>query len=132
MVGAVRKHLPEPIALGLVLGVPSAHPMGLVNEDQIPLRTAKTFDNLGALGPVQGRDDLVLVLPRVGAIRALEIDAAKDVESLAESIFHLSLPLEHEVGGGDDQDAAHQPAHLQLLQEKSGHDRLAGACVVRQ
>ena len=44
----------------------------------------------------------------------------------------LPLPLEAQVGRGDDQDPFGQPAELQLPNQEAGHDGLAGASVVGQ
>ena len=41
------------------------------------------------------------------------------------------MPLERQFRRADDQHPSHEPAGLQLLEQQSGHDRLAGARVVR-
>jgi len=82
--------------------------------------------------PGDGGHHLVALLPGVHAVVSAQRIAADDLELLAELVAQLALPLEGQIGRGDDQDALDQPADLQLLDEEPRHDGLAGAGVVRQ
>jgi len=82
--------------------------------------------------PRDGGEDLVLVLPGVGAVVGAEDVATDDFEVLAELVLHFALPLEGETGRRDDESALDQAPNLQLLDEQAGHDRLASAGVIGQ
>jgi hypothetical protein len=75
---------------------------------------------------------LALFLPRIRAIVRPENVAADDLEIFPKLVLQFALPLEGEIGGGDDQSALRQAAYFQLLDEESRHDRFAGAWIIRQ
>jgi len=80
--------------------------------------------------PGDGGHHLVALLPGVHAVVRAKGVAADDLELLAELVAQLALPLEGQIGGGDDQDALDQAADLQLLDQEPSHDGLASARVV--
>ena len=83
------------------------------------------------LARFQGGDDLGVLHPLVDAELVPDVRALEDHELLAELLTQLPLPLEGQVGRAH-QHAVRQAAQLQLADEQAGHDRLAGARIVRQ
>src|SRR5262249_36113019 len=51
-------------------------------------------------------------------------------KSLSELVLQLALPLEGQVGRGDDQGASHKAARLQFLDQQPSHDGFPGAGIV--
>ena len=82
--------------------------------------------------PGDRRDDLIAVLPGVVSVVGAERLAADDLEALAELVLEFTLPLEGEVGRGDDQRPTDQAPSLEFLEQQPRHDRLARARVVGQ
>ena len=133
MVRHGRQRLAELVGEGLLVATGGAHFVGLVHDDEIPMAAEEAFLGVfDARDPGDGGDDLVFVLPGIGAVVGAEDVAADDLEVLAELVLHFALPLEGEAGRRDDEGAFDQAANLQLLDEQAGHDGLAGARVVRQ
>ncbi len=107
--------------------------MGFIDDDQVPLATQQAFVGvLDPRDPGNGRNDLVLLLPRVRAVVGAEYVAANHLEVLAEAVFHFPLPLEGEIRRGDDERPLDQPPDLQFLVQQPGHDGLACARIVGQ
>jgi hypothetical protein len=132
MVGLPGEEFPQPVALRLVLRVAGAHPMGLVHDDQVPGGATQTLQDVLPLRPVHRGDDLGTVLPGVDAVGGFQVLAPQDVKPFPETVPHLPLPLEGQVGRDDDEGALDQSPEFQLLEEQSGHDGLSGAGVVGQ
>jgi hypothetical protein len=82
------------------------------------------------LARFQGRQDLGVL--QQGFTANWTRRSATAEETSHRLLSTLSLPLEAEVGRGDDQDPFGQPAELQLPNQEAGHDGLAGASVVGQ
>ena len=133
VVGHVRERLAESIGQRLpVVGV-GTHLVGLVHDDEVPVRAEQALLGVfDARDPGDRRDDLVAVLPGVLAVGVAQGLPADDLEALAELVLQLPLPLEREVRRSDDQRAPDQAPGLQLLEQQPRHDRLAGARVVGQ
>ncbi len=65
-------------------------------------------------------------------LRGLDGLFRDDLEVEAKLLPELVLPLLDEAAGRDDEAALDVSAHDELLDEEPGHDRLAGAGVVRE
>ena len=124
---------PEVVGERGLVAAGGAHFVRLVHNDEIPVAAEEAFPGIGdARHPRNGGDDLVLVLPRIGAVVGAEHVAADDLEVLTKLVLHFALPLEAEVGGSDDQGARDEAADLQFLEQQAGHDGFAGTGVVGQ
>src|SRR5262249_54480853 len=77
-------------------------------------------------------DHLIPLLPWIHSVVAAEHVAADDRKLLAKLFLHLSLPLEGETRGRDNECPLYQPANLYFLQEKTGHNGLTGSGVVSE
>jgi len=86
--------------------------------------------NVLALGKVERRDDLAVLLPLIDAELLTDRIAADDEELFLELLAQLALPLEGEIRRTDNEHALRQPAQLQLAQQEARHDRLPRAGVV--
>jgi len=127
------QRLAELVGEGLPIVRVGRHLVGLIHDDEIPPGAQEAVSRIVDAGdPRDGRDDLRALLPRVLPVVGPEDAAAHHLERFAELVLQLPLPLEGQVGGGDDQGAFHQATGLHLLQEEPGHDGLPGARVVRE
>jgi len=99
----------------------------------IPLAAEQTV--LGIIDggdPTHRGDDLVLLLPGVAAVVGAEHVAPDHIELLPELVLQFPLPLEGQVGRGDDQDPLGQATDFQLLEQQASHDRFARARIIGQ
>lgn len=126
----VAKQFTELVALALVRLVPGRHAMGLVHNHEVPLDLAQPGQDVLPLREVERRDNPFLLEPLVDTELITQVAPLQDQKLLVEFLLQLPLPLECEIGGSDDQDSLGQAAHLELPDEQSRHDRLAGAGVV--
>jgi hypothetical protein len=133
--GEPAEQLAELEALGpLDLGaeVVGAHPMGLIDDDQIPFGLGELGQQLIVAGQLihPGDEQGVGLEHRLQArLRQL---AGEDREVEAELEGQLVLPLFDEAARSDDEAALDVVADDQLLDEQARHDRLARAGVVGQ
>lgn len=133
MIGHRGEGFAEPIRERLAVVRVGSHLVGLVHDHQVPPAPEKALPGIvDARDPRDGGHKLRPVLPGVLAVVGAQHIAVDDVERLAKLVLELALPLEREVGGRDDQRAPHQAAGLELLEQQSRHDGLAGAWIVRQ
>src|SRR5205823_5060911 len=100
--------------------------------DKVPTRTGYTVTDVRLLREVERRDGLREPLPDVPGQRVPRELAVDDLERLLELRAELVLPLNSERSGAHDEDAVEDAAELQLLDEQTGHDRLAGTRIVRE
>jgi hypothetical protein len=84
------------------------------------------------LARFQGRQDLGVLQQGFTAKLDAQVGHRGGRETSHRLLSTLPLPLEAQVGRGDDQDPFGQPAELQLPNQEAGHDGLAGASVVGQ
>ena len=130
MIRGVAQQLAQAVAQALVRFVGGRHPVCLVDDDQIPVHLAQTWQNVGALGQVERRDHPIPLEPLVDAELLPKVLSLHDQERGVVLFLELTLPLEGEVRGADDEDPLGQAAQLQLADEEARHDRLAGAGVI--
>lgn len=78
------------------------------------------------------RDDHRVAFPRAAAQLVPHLLATDDLELLAELLEDLVLPPGRQRRRRTDQAPVDDPAHLQLLQEQPGHDRLTCTRIVSQ
>ena len=108
--------------------------MGLVADDQIP------FSGLGELflqiliagKHVEPGDQPVAIVEGIARARGFDHLARQDVELQTELLAELVLPLLDEASRGDDQAAFQITPRTQLLDQQSGHNRLACPRIVGQ
>ena len=79
---------------------------------------------------VQPRDGEIGFEEPVAGARRLELVVGQDVEGETEAAVELVLPLLDQASRADHQAALEVAASDQLLDEQTGHDRLAGAGIV--
>ena len=75
---------------------------------------------------------MVFLLPRVRTIVRAQNIASNDFKILSKLVFKFALPLERQTSGSDDECSLNKSANFQLLQEQTGHDRFAGAGIIRK
>ena len=132
--GAVTEQLPQlepPGLLRLVTEVVGAHPVRLVDNDEVPAAVAGEVEQGLVAGEVVHADDepRLLLEDRAAEGGADEL-VGEDGEVEAELEVQLVLPLLDEPAGRDDEAAAHVVSQDQLLDVEAGHDRLARARIV--
>ncbi|HEV3257947.1 MAG TPA: hypothetical protein VG013_13760 [Gemmataceae bacterium] len=131
VVGPLCEFLAQLVSKRLLVPAGGAHLVRLIHDDEVPLAAQQAvLGVLDARDPGDRGDDLVPLLPRVHTVVGTQHVGANDLEALAELVFQLALPLEGQVGGGDDQGAPHQAADLEFLQKEARHDGLARAGIV--
>ncbi len=130
----VAQLLAELEALGLLELAPEvvgAHPVGLVNDHEVPLRLGKLGEQvLVASQLIHAGDQQWVLLERVGAEHRFAELRREDLEGEPELQVELVLPLVDEAARGDDEAALDVLAQDELLDVEPSHDRLAGAWVV--
>ena len=105
--------------------------VGLVDEDEIPLRLQHFVPAVGSLGELAGGDQVVDPTPwgtgepTLGAVHIDECAAfiAGNVERAL--LPELLLPLPYDAGGCEDERAADPPCDDELTERQPGLDRLA-------
>src|SRR5437867_3892033 len=132
MVAALAQHLPEPVALALVLGVCSRHAMGFIYDDEVPMDLFQPRQDVRSFGKVQGGEDLLVFNPLVNAELIADGVAPDDMELLVELLLQLALPLEGQIRRTDDEDALCQATKFQFADEQTRHDGLARTGIIRQ
>ena len=130
VVGAVPELFPQAVAEALVGLVTGGHPVGLVDDHQVPVDLLQAGEDVLPLGQVQGGDDLRPFQPLVHSELVVDVAALHDGELLVELLPEFPLPLEGQVGGADDKYPLHQAPQLELADEEARHDGLARAGVV--
>ena len=134
--GQGREQLAEPVAfrvLDLVAEIGRAQFVGFVADDQVPVGLLEF--GLGIFVPAQlveaadGQGDFVEPVAGSGRFQGV---VGHDLERQVELAVEFVLPLLDQVAGADDEAALKIAAGDQLLDEKAGHDRLAGPGIVRQ
>ena len=129
------ERLAQPVALGelhFAAQVVGAHAVGLVADDEVPLRSGPELF-LNVLVPrelIEAGDEQVLLLERVRRPRGLDHVAGEKVEVEIEFLVQLVLPLLGNAAGRDDEAALEVAPDDQFLDEEPGHDGLAGARIV--
>jgi len=121
-------------ALDFARLVGGAHPVRLVDDDQVPLVGGEDA-LLQVLVPaelVHPRDQAMVVLERVRRPGRRDHVAREEVELEPELLGELVLPLLGQAARRDDQAALQVAPDEHLLDQESRHDRLAGPGVVRQ
>ena len=108
--------------------------MRFVADDQVPFAGAHELLLKLLVARQQSRRTISRSAIREGIARARGLDhvAGEDVEFEIEFLTKLVLPLLDEAARRDDQAALQVAAGDQLLDEQTGHDRLAGAGIVRE
>ncbi len=87
---------------------------------------------VGARRHIEANDQPIALDERVAGERRLDLIARQDVEREAELLGQFVLPLLDEAARRDDQAAFKIAPDQQLLDQQPGHDRLAGAGIVRE
>ena len=126
--------LVAPGLLHLAAEVRSGHAVGLVADDEVPVRGGLEL-GLQVVRPrrhVEAEDQPAPLREGVAGDRVLDLVAGHEVEGQAELLGHLLLPLLDQAARGDDEAALEVAPDQQLLDKQPGHDRLAGAGVVGQ
>lgn len=107
------------------------HPVGLVDDDEVPVDLRELLDEFVTTGDlVDPADQPVLLAEDLDRVGPVEHVAGDDLEGQPELVGEFVLPLRGEAAWRDDQDALGVAADHQLLQVEPGHDRLAGAWVI--
>ena len=107
--------------------------MGLINDDQVPVRNFQLLlQRLAAREFVQAGDAAVHLLKDIAADRRFRPVIRQQFKMQAEFLIQLVLPLFGQVSGRHDQAAPEISADHHLFDEQAGHDGLACAWVVRQ
>src|SRR5262245_50447140 len=106
--------------------------MRLVHYHQVPTSPREAILHVISFGPINRGNDLRAILPRVGPVRISQIQPSDDVEALTESVVKLTLPLESEVGGRDNQASLDEAPELELSKQQPGHDCLARSSVISE
>ena len=132
----LAEKLAEPISLGvldLVAEERGRHLVGFVANHQVPVGVGQLRLNvLVAAQLVQAADGhRILGEPVAGAGR-FELVVRQDFEGKLKSLVEFVLPLLGEIAGAHDHAAVQVAADQQFLDEQTGHDRLAGAGIIRQ
>jgi len=105
--------------------------MSLVYDEKVPSLLPYPLPHILLLGVVYRGNDLRRALPWIRQL--MLIDGGKDdVEWLAKPAEHLVLPLDRKRSGAKNEDAFNRFSQLQLLHQQPGHDRFAGARIIRQ
>ena len=81
---------------------------------------------------VERREDLLLLQPLIDAELIADVTAFDDQKLLVEFFLQVALPLKRQVQGTDDKNPLGEASKLQRADQKSGHDRFAGARVVSE
>ncbi len=108
--------------------------MGLIENDKV------VWDHAGLAEPREhararqrvDADDQAIALSANERVRVSGISAGNDLELKTEECGEFALPVPNETGGRNDEDALDEAAGFHLAQVKAGHNRLAGARVVRK
>ena len=112
--------------------VTGGHPVGLVDDHQVPVDLFQPGEDVLTLGQVQGCNDLGALQPLVHSELIVDVGPSHYDELLVELLQEFPLPLESQVSWADDEYPLHQAAELELADEEAGHDGLAGAGIVGQ
>src|SRR6266545_8146746 len=94
------------------------------------MHLAQSWENLPALGQVQGCDHTLLFEPLVDAELVANIPALEYEELLVELLVQLPLPLKGEVRRNDNENALGQTAEFELADQEASHDCLACARII--
>ena len=133
-----REELAQPVALrvaDLAAEEGGRELVGLVDHDQVvaAVRGAQLRLHVLVAGQlVQARDGEVVLEEPVAGAGGFELVVRHDLERQVEPPAELVLPLLDEAAGADDEASAEVAPRDQLLDEEAGHDRLAGARIVRE
>src|SRR5260370_25751005 len=99
VVGHLRQRLAKLVGKRFLISAYRAHLVSFIHDEEVPMASQQTFLRvLDARDPRNGRDDLILILPRIRTVIGSEYIAADDLEILAELILHLTLPLKRKTG----------------------------------
>ena len=132
----LAEQLAELEALGLLelaAEVVGAHPVRLVDDDEVPLGLGELGLQLLVAGELVHPGDQQRVRARTTTgvdVRRRSSCGREEVEPQPELEEQLVLPLLDQAAGRDDQAPLDVVAEQQLLDVEPGHDRLAGAGVV--
>ena len=125
--------LTQLVGEGFLVGAVSAHFVGFVDDDQIPVAPQQRFLRVIHAGnPRNGSDDLVFLLPRIHPVVGAEHVAADHLEALPELVLEFPLPLERQIGGRHDKRSLHQSTYFEFLDKEARHDGFAGAWIIRE
>lgn len=120
-------------ALEFVAEPGRAHTVGLVHDDEVPLRLREYGLPVFVTGQlIHARDQHRVMAERVTVPVGFREVARQDRHLDAELLRKLGLPLLNQPTRGDDQATLHVTAEQQLLEVEAGHDRLPGARIVRE
>ena len=132
----LAEKLAEPIALGvldLAAKEGGRHLVGFVANDKVPVGVGQL--RLHVLIPAQliqpADGHGILGEPVAGACR-FEFVVRQDFEGKLKSLIEFVLPLLGEIARAHDHAAMQVAADQQFFDEQPGHDRLAGAGIIRQ
>ena len=132
--GPCAEELAELEALGLLEFAAEpvgAHPVGFVDDDQVPVAVLDLLEQGLVAGEVVHPGDEERVGIEDGlADGGVDELVGQDVEAQAELEEELVLPLVDEATRGDDEATVDVVAQDQLLDVEASHDRLAGTGVV--
>ena len=84
VVGAVAKDLAQGIAGSLARGRRPGHPMGFIDDDEVPSHLLEASDDGVALGEIERGDDLTVLKPPVDAVLLADVAASEHDEFLVE------------------------------------------------
>ena len=111
--------------------VVGAHPVGLVNDGDLPGDVAELLHEFLAAGDLVHPDDEVIVLGEdVAALGVVDHLPVEHLEPQVELGSQLLPPLLDQAARGDDDGTLAVRAQDELLDVEPGHDRLPGARVV--
>ena len=132
----VSEHSAKLVTLGLLHFVAEemrAHPVSLVDNDQVPLAVPETFDEIVVSGQmVEPSDEKIVLREGVGRPRSLDQIARKDLEREAQLVREFVLPLRNQATRRDDKASAQIAPQDQLFDVEASHDRLSRSGIVRK
>src|SRR5438105_12726946 len=103
MCALLAEQLAKTITLAFMLGISRRHPMGLIDDDQIPvLGLPDARQDLFTLCQVHRGNDLVMIVPEIDSVLHTQVASAQDAERLLKPVVQLSLPLESEICRAND------------------------------
>ncbi len=136
MAGDAAQQPAELVAAGgleLVAVVVRRHPVGLVDDHQVPVGLLQVGQQLVAAGQLVHPGDEQRVRQEHLAVKSrLDHGPGQNLEPKAELVVQLVLPLLHQRSGSHDQATGQVAAQEQLLDVQTAHDRLAGTRIVGQ
>lgn len=132
--GDARQQLSQPVTPGvldLAAEVTGGHLVCFIHNNEVPVRRFELrLQIFVAAELVETADDKIVFGEPVARSGGFDRVVRHDLESKAEALAELVLPLLDQVAGADDQGALQIAAGKQFLDEEAGHDRLTRAGVV--